>query len=346
MKSWLNKSLLFFAASLALMSCEKDEDRLVLRQGDAPVLSATANSIVLTEEEAGNEALTLSWDAADYGYNAAVVYSLQIDTAGDNFVTPYSVSLENAQKKTYTVEELNTLLTKLKYTPEETHDIDIRIMSTISDLVAPVYSNTETVSVTTYSTYVEPGYIYAPGDYQGWNPGTAPALISVEDNGIYQGVLSFVDAGSLEFKITANRNWDLNYGAGAAAGTLVENGANLTVPAKDSYMVTVDLNALTWSAAKHSWGLIGDATPGGWDADTNFKYDNAAGVWRLTTPLKTGFIKFRFNDDWGTNYGEDNGDNVLEQGGADIEITDAGTYQIVLDLENEDGTVTYSLTKM
>ncbi|TPE46363.1 SusE domain-containing protein [Pontibacter mangrovi] len=345
MKIWLNKISLLCLLAVALFSCDKDEERLVLRPGDAPVLTASTDNIVLTEEQAGEEAVTLSWGEADYGYKAAVEYWLQIDTAGDNFVDPYNVSLGNESEKVYTVEELNTLLTKLKYTPEEAHDISIRIKATVSDLVSPMYSNTTTVNVTPYSTYVEPGYVYVPGDYQGWNPGTAPALISVEDNGIYQGVISFVDAGSLEFKITAGRNWDLNYGAGDAAGTLAVNGSNLTVPAKDSYMITVDLNAMTWSAAKHSWGLIGNATAGGWDADTNMKYDNEEGVWKLTTDLTAGEIKFRFNDDWAVNYGEDNGDNVLEQGGTNIVISDAGTYEIVLDLENEDETVTYTITK-
>jgi starch-binding outer membrane protein SusE/F len=345
MKSWLNRSLLFLFASLLLAGCEKDEDKAVVREGTAPVLTASATSLLLTEEEAASEALTLSWNDADFGYKAAVEYWLEIDTAGDNFVKPYSVSLENTREKVYTVEELNTLLTKLKYTPEEAHEVAMRIKATVSDLINPVYSGAETVSVTTYSTYVEPTFVYVPGDYQGWSPETAPSLISVEDNGIYQGIISFNNKdNNLKFKITAGRSWETNYGGGSAAGTLAVNGPDLSVPAKDSYRITADLNTMTWTAAKYSWGLIGDATPGGWDKDTDMIYDNEAGVWKLTTNLTAGKIKFRLNDDWGTNYGEDNGDNILESGGKDITVA-AGTYEIVLDLENEDGTATYTITK-
>lgn len=312
------------------------------------MLSASANTLVLTEEKAADKALTLSWDAADYGYNAAVAYTIEIDTAGDNFQSaPATVSMGSSLEKSFKVEELNTLLTKLKYTPEEAHDIDVRIMATISDLVEPVYSNTETISVMTYSTFVEPGYVFVPGDYQGWNPGTAPALISVEDNGVYEGIISFNNANSLEFKITADRNWDLNYGGeGDNGGTLEQNGPNLTVPTKDSYKIMVDLNNMTWSSAKYSWGVIGNATPEGWDADTNMIYDNEEGVWKLTTQLTVGEIKFRLNDDWATNYGDDGGDKVLEQGGANIAVAEAGNYEIVLDLENEDESVTYTITKL
>ena len=103
---------------------------------------------------------------------------------------------------------------------------------------------------------------------------------------------------------------------------------------------------MTWSAKQHSWGVIGDATPGGWGTDTNMKYDNAAGVWKATIALTTGNIKFRFNDDWGLNYGDDDtSNNILNQGGKDIPIATAGTYEIVFDNENEDGSVTYSITK-
>lgn len=345
MKSWFNRSIVFFVAALALTSCEKDEDRAVAREGATINLTTSSNAVVLTEEGAEAEALTLSWDEADFGYQAAVTYALQIDTADNNFSTPFNMPLQDAREKVFTGAELNTLLTRLKYAQEETHDVNMRIRATVSNLVEPIYSAAQKVSVTTYSTFVEPSFVYVPGDYQGWSPETAPSLISVESNGIYQGIISFNNKdNNLKFKITEGRSWSVNYGGGSAAGTLALNGPDLAVPTKDSYRITVDLNNMTWSAAKYSWGLIGDATPGGWDKDTDMIYDNEAGVWRLTTALTAGKIKFRLNDDWGTNYGEDNGDSVLEAGGADISVA-AGTYEIVLDLENEDGTATYTLTK-
>ena len=346
MKIWINKVIVLCFLSLTILGCEKDEDRLVLKMGQAPALTASSSNLILTEENAANEAVTFTWNRADFGFDAAVSYALQIDTAGDGFKKPYSVSLGNNMEKSYTVEELNNLMTKLKYTVEEAHDVPVRIKATVSDLVDPVYSNVTTLSVTPYSTYVEPGYIYVPGGYQGWNPGTAPSMISVENNGVYQGPISFVGADNLEFKFTANKNWDLNYGAGATAGSLSENGGNLTVPSADTYMITVDLNKMTWSSAKHSWGIIGSATAGGWDTDTNLKFVHDEGVWKLTTALSAGELKFRFNDDWALNYGDDDAsNNLLNANGANIAIAAEGTYDIILDVDNEDGTATYSIVK-
>ncbi|MBC5772750.1 SusE domain-containing protein [Pontibacter sp. KCTC 32443] len=346
MKSWLNKSLLFFVAALTLMSCEKDEEKLVLREGEAPVLNASTNELVLVKEEAADDAITLTWGKADFGYKAAVTYTLQVDTADNNFETPYNIVMGNNLEKKYTVEELNTLLNKLKYEPEVAHDINIRVKASVSDLVNPVYSEPLTLNVTPYSTFVEPGYVFVPGDYQGWNPGAAPALISVNNDGIYKGVIDFSGTNSRKFKITPERDWDTAYGSGASAGTLSTTGPDIEIATNDPYQLEVNLNTLTWTSKKYSWGLIGDATPGGWATDTNMKYIHEEGVWKLTVPLTAGKIKFRLNDDWGVNYGDDDtSNNLLNQGGADISIAEAGTYDIVLDLENADGSVTYTLTK-
>lgn len=347
MKSWLNKYLILFLAPLALMSCEKDEELTVIKTGTAPALSVSANTVVLTEENAADEALILDWDASDFGFQAAVAYTIEIDTAENNFATPATIAMGSMLEKSFTVEELNTLLTKLKYEPDMAHAVKVRVKATVSDLVSPVYSDVETITVTPYSTFVEPSFIYVPGDYQGWNPAAAPALISVNSDGKYKGIISFLGTNNRKFKFTAGKSWDLNYGTGATAGTLAVNAGDLEVPANDTYELEVDLNNMTWSSKKYSWGLIGDATPGGWDNDTNMKYVNEEGVWKLTAPLTVGKIKFRLNDAWDTNYGDDNtSDNMLNAGGTDISIATAGTYEIVLDLENEDGIPTYSVTKI
>ncbi|WP_162053179.1 SusE domain-containing protein [Pontibacter pamirensis] len=346
MKTWINRVFILTLCSLALFSCEKDEDRAILRVGTAPMLQASMSSIVLTEEDAANDAVALSWSEADFGYGAAVEYTLQIDTAGNNFATPYTASMGNDLEVAWTVEELNTLLTRLNYTPDEAQDLPIRIMATVSDMVDPVYSNVSTISVTPYSTFVEPGYLYVPGAYQGWAPATAPALTSVEDNGIYFGIIDFSDAEDLNFKFTPERNWDTDYGMGDAEGTLSPGGGNLSVPTADTYRITVNLNTNTWSFTRYSWGLIGSATSTGWDGDLDMEYDYEEGVWRLTTDLTAGAIKFRLNDDWALNYGDNNAnDDLLDEAGSDIMIEEAGTYEIVLDLETEDGTPTYSVTR-
>ncbi len=105
----------------------------------------------------------------------------------------------------------------------------------------------------------------------------------------------------------------------------------------------MNLNALTHNFLKTDWGLIGSSTPTGWDSDTDMVYDAVSGTLKLTLDLVEGFIKFRANDAWDINLGDDGGNRIMEYGGADIPIAEAGNYTIELILNQAN--YTYKLTK-
>jgi hypothetical protein len=89
------------------------------------------------------------------------------------------------------------------------------------------------------------------------------------------------------------------------------------------------------------WGLVGSATPNGWDGPDFEMHETGANTYAVYVHLVSGEIKFRFNEDWGNNYGDDNTDGTLEPGGANIPIAEEATYFITLDLNN----FTYSISK-
>ena len=140
-----------------------------------------------------------------------------------------------------------------------------------------------------------------------------------------------------EIKFRQNNDWALNYGDTGVDGILDEGGDNIAVTA-GNYLVTVDFNNLEYSLEPIDiWGLVGSAAPNGWDGpNVRFSPDYAnEGVWILENiELIDGEIKFRTNDDWAFNYGDDGLDGTLEQDGANIPVS-AGTYSITLDLSNE-----------
>ena len=49
--------------------------------------------------------------------------------------------------------------------------------------------------------------------------------------------------------------------------------------------------------------------------------------------LRDGFVKFRVDNDWSENYGDNGNDGSLEANGSDIPVT-AGTYKILVNLSN------------
>ena len=177
-----------------------------------------------------------------------------------------------------------------------------------------------------------------PGNYQAasgytsdWSPDVAPQLYSLKDNDKYEGYVNMAN-GSNEFKFTDLPDWTINWGDTGADGTLDSDGDNIILADAGYYKMNVDLTALTYTLMNTDWGLIGSATPGGWDSDQDMTYDPVNYVWTITLDLIAGEAKFRANDDWALNYGDDNANLKLNEGGANIAIAADGNYTITLDL--------------
>ena len=103
---------------------------------------------------------------------------------------------------------------------------------------------------------------------------------------------------------------------------------------------------LTPYPAWPNWGIIGSATAAttggdGWGTDANLDYDLATKKYSITMDLAVGEIKFRLDDAWTTNMGDNGNDLSLEAGGSNIPITSAGNYTIIVDFIAG----TYTITK-
>ncbi len=182
--------------------------------------------------------------------------------------------------------------------------------------------------------------LYVPGAHQGWDPSnTNTVLASVNSDGNYEGYLYFADADN-QFKYTDGPTWDVNYGDTGADGTLEQNGDNIVAGDAGYYKLNVDLNGLTHSFMKTDWGVIGSATPDGWDSDQDMTYDVDSSYWTIIVELSAGEFKFRANDGWDLNYGDTGADGILEAGGDNIAIADPGKYEIKLKLGAPDYTYT------
>lgn len=175
--------------------------------------------------------------------------------------------------------------------------------------------------------------LYVPGGHQGWNPATAPTLYSRNFDFKYDGFVYFPDANT-EFKFTSEPSWGgTNYGDGGG-GTLSTSGGNLKTSEAGMYKLNVNLSGSpVYTMVKTEWGLIGDATTGGWDSSTPMTYDPVTKLWSVTTTLLADKkFKFRANNGWDINLGGEL--NNLSYGGGDIPVPAAGTYLITLDLSD------------
>ena len=181
-------------------------------------------------------------------------------------------------------------------------------------------------------------YIYEAGVNNDWGAVEQP-LYCADGNGTYVGFFYAQDAdwsgGKGAFKFTgAFNDWSQgNYGTGTInadglSGTLIDDGGSGNVLAEPGfYRAEVNLAEMTYKLTPISGiGIIGPAQAGGWSEDTDLTYNPETKAWEGTVELAADEFKFRANDGWDINWGG-TADNLV-QDGANLKITEAGTYFI------------------
>lgn len=186
-------------------------------------------------------------------------------------------------------------------------------------------------------TYMIQAYtpiLYVVGEFNGWNEKIGTSYVCEEEANVLTGFVDMTFEGENKFKFTAQLDWEpVQYGAGAEAGTLADHGNDITLEETGIMYFKLDLNEMTYVATKiNSFGVIGNATPGGWDSETALTY-NGGLVWEGTVALTAGELKFRANNAWDVSVGG-NLEDLGTLNAPNCTISDAGTYKITLDLSD------------
>ena len=178
--------------------------------------------------------------------------------------------------------------------------------------------------------------LYMAGDANGWNQ---IDVLNSEDGVNFKGYMYLNQKG---FKFCSQPNWDgTNYG-GAFFGESEDN--IMMTQEAGFYQVDVDLSAKTYTLTPFTIGIIGNATPKGWDGDTNMTYNPEERCWELKdVTLSDGEMKFRHTNDWSLSWGGEL-DNLTTQNGPNIAVA-AGTYDIKLKVNWVEGTAKCEMTK-
>ena len=179
--------------------------------------------------------------------------------------------------------------------------------------------------------------LYMAGDANGWNQ---IDVLNGDDGVHFTGYMYLNQNG---FKFCTQPNWDgTNYGADF--DTAPDAGNIVIAEEAGFYQVDVDLSAKTYTLTPFTIGIIGNATPKGWDGDTNMTYNPEERCWELKgVTLSDGEMKFRHTNDWSLSWGGEL-DNLTTQNGPNIVVA-AGTYDIKLVVNWAEGTAKCVMTK-
>ena len=305
MKKLILKLTYVTALFTFMQSCD-DVERVFYNDAAETVLSLSDDNLTLSDDNGANEILTLTWSDPDYGFDAAALYSVQMDVQGGDFSSPQIISVGSSLEKTFTVEELNAKLLSLSMTPGEEGVAIFRIKATLSEY-QEIFSNTVSLNVTPYSSLLDLttnlGVVGSatPG---GWGNENIPDLqfYTTSMTDVYVAYATLRDG---EIKFRNNNDWAENWGDDGNDGTLDSYGANIAVSA-GTYKIEVNFSSMTYTMEAYSWGLVGSATPNQWNGpDLMLHYNSFQDDWIAVVTLGEGEVKFRFNNDWGLNYGDD-----------------------------------------
>ena len=335
---------------LGFTSCADEDTSPILSLGDAPQLSVMSDmgtDFIIADSILDTEMATFSWSAGDFGVPVGATYTLQADLAGNNFSDPIALAPANsATMATVLYRPVNNFLLSRDIEPGTATDIQVRVIARVgrADDGNALTSEAVTLTVTPFEAEVELPVFYVPGAYQGWMPGAdvIGRLYSQNDDGFYEGFVNFGPDGS-EYKFTPEPDWDESFGDGDGDGMLESPGDNITSASSGFHRVQLNFNELTYTQTPTQWGLIGSATATGWDSDTDFTVDPATNLLTITAQLSAGEnmeFKFRANDAWDINFGDNDGDGSLEYNGGNLSVDEAGTYLITLDLNGPTPTYT------
>ncbi len=335
-------TLTIFIAALGflLSSCDREITEPMISSSPTQPTLAQAS---LTAEFNVNNADSLvrfSWSAADFGFASSTTYALQVSPTNNFSANVSTLFTTQTLSGTAKVGDINTLLLSWGNEIGTVVTLYYRTLASVTTAVS-VYSGINSKAFTPYDAVINYPMIYVPGAYQGWSPGNENGrLFSYGFNSIYAGIVRIVDGAnaSSEFKITSAPDWGhTNWGGSLTktgnnySGTLDASGGNLSVTA-GTYSIVVDVSALTITLTKtDDWGIIGSSTADGWNSDQNMFYNGQRKMWEITADLTAGEFKFRANDGWDLNYGDNGANGTLEGGGSNIAIAVAGNYLIRFD---------------
>ncbi|NJO89114.1 MAG: hypothetical protein HC831_09255 [Chloroflexia bacterium] len=328
-------TFLLIGTVLAFFACEKDETQAVLTSTPtAPTLTVPTLAAGLLDRDKATEILTFEGNAANFGFDARIVYSLQAAIAGKEFDGAVTIMTNFKNSFTMQLSEFNlSLLDILK--EDVPADIEIRVVASVEGDVPDAISAISSLQVTPYGLPRLDINITGETEKQ--------KIVSPAGDGDYAGFVKF-KAGDT-FTMT-DPDAGVNYGGNGS--TISIDGPAITVTEAGWYKVTANTVDLTMANDRYLVGIVGSVT--GWDniwparPDYEMDYDYDGKFWYYNglefSSNASERIKFRHNADWGNDFNlgvrdRDNPDldNLWNDGGSnDIVIANlglaAGTYDI------------------
>lgn len=353
------KSLRYMAASVLVLlavSCELAIDKAVVpaeKEFVTPVLAEIAD-VVSDLNTAGTEKVIYTWNKADYGVDANVLYTLYVRLAGDqNAEGEPKVSMLAQTNSAYCAVSKSDIVGAIVNDLGALENQDVEVVTYVeaslngSDAVAKLRSNEITYNVFTFVAPVRK--IYLPGRYQGWSQYGTELWETSGGTNVYKMLVDVSndnadDKGIYYFKIVTDDWYGFDvFTPGWTLADPTKDDKNFSVGSEEPIIfVTVDTKKKTIdreviSAVTMTGDFNGWATD---DTEPEFTYNAADNVWESPAISFTagGGWAVRLNKDWNKKYSAplndskyiEGGFELVENGADNIPAPGTGSYVVKL----------------
>ena len=350
---------------LVFASCEDSTGPVVSSEPEVPEISNPTSGASFVLNKADEEMVMdmMSWSSANFGFSAAVNYTIEVDPQAASFETPTELATVSETSYSPTVGQLNERLLTAGLNGGEENTVYLRVKAHVNDDVSPAYSDPVEVSITPYLDSFPPIYMIGAA-VGGWDPGLAVIVPSEEPN-VYSNLAQFTSNEA--FRFFGQQDWgpdSYNYPYFADNGGDIDE---LLVDAQDGdnnfqftgttgwYRVTVNMEtySVQLEEAEEPIMYMTGLAVGGWDQPGTGESVKMTfvqeGVFEATTDFSNaGDANFRFfaQADWGPDsfnypYFADNDGEIdellvdAEDGDNNFQFTgDDGSYYVRVDVNN------------
>ncbi|RCW93949.1 SusF/SusE family outer membrane protein [Winogradskyella arenosi] len=354
---------LLLLAAIGFNACESDDSLTYTAQpaGELSFTNSFLEEYVLIPSASGNLGERFTWNDADFDVETSINYELQKSISGD-FTDMEVVGTTAENSYAVTIGEL------LDYAEEAGLDNDattedmpntgsvyFRVRATIgTDAALEIVSDMQALNLKLIEG--DGGVVEEPllnlflvGDATapGWSENNNnPALIRHADNTNMYTYKGFFVGGGEGFKLLETLGqWQPQWGAGENPGEAAVNDGSgsdpsaFAIAADGYYEFNINIDDMTYTLVDYdasaaatytTVSMIGDSTPGGWDADTDLTQSSFdSHIWSATgVEFVDGELKFRADNDWAVNWGSTTAISGFgTQDGANIPVS-AGTYDV------------------
>jgi len=288
-KLYLPLIFIFFA----LLSCEKEEDIIIVSGFGSSPIASNRTDVILTPDKDEAAVLAFSWEKSALTLSNSAMQAPEsiplvvIEASNSASFDTIIVITPSSNPHIITGLALNTLAGNLQLEAGRSTPVYFRTNSLLGRNMEPVFSDPVVVNVTPYRLNMTKGLILNSSLNE-----TGAFLYSATSNGVYSG---FMNANSW-------LNWFLREGDGTVWGNVGESGREFHISSDPAsrwnmwfpglggfYYTNVDTNTRTWSATHlPSLALSGDVT-----GEMTFVRDSV--LWLIPFTTTTANARFRIN---------------------------------------------------